>query len=289
MFRRLILKYVLPTIFVFALSGCSAAIPSGVTVSSPKTKVPKDSRKSEGAGGADAVVNPEAIEAGGVGAPEGGAGAPVVEGPDPMAPPEPAAPPPPVMPVAPSTRWIVMGDFGIESLGTIPDCAPGTQQRTVCMGENSRCRSTFTTTCSSPSCRRLFKCVTGQTNSLVWFPMGDGFTTSATRLPLCALGADIAGSACSVVNDRCLSSFCTSGSGSDCGRRTFKCLTSGVEGQFFYRWMGDKPLAEIAGIGQCPVSENIAGTRCFAEESRCVSSFFTDAAQTRRRLFKCTP
>lgn len=195
---------------------------------------------------------------------------------------------------APSLRWIVMGDFGMESVAALPQCVAGTQQRSVCSIENDRCRSAVSTTCPSGDCRRVFKCVTGQTNSLVWFPLGDGTTLSgaAGATPaygMCPLNSDIAGSACNVVNERCLSSFCTNGSGDDCGRRAFKCLISGVEGKLFYRWMGDKPVAELSGIPQCALQQNIAGSECFGEESKCVSSFFTDAANTKRRLFKCTP
>lgn len=197
-------------------------------------------------------------------------------------------------PAAPSLRWIVMGDFGLANIAALPQCIAGTQQRSVCSIENDRCRSAFSTTCPSGDCRRVFKCVTGQSNTLVWFPLGDGTTLSqaATSSPaygMCALDSDIAGSACNVVNERCLSSFCTNGSGNDCGRRVFKCLISGVEGKLFYRWMGDKSEAELTGISQCALQKDIAGSPCFAEESKCVSSFFTDTAKTMRRLFKCTP
>jgi hypothetical protein len=190
----------------------------------------------------------------------------------------------------PTLRWLSIGDFGLGELSTVPDCTAGSNiQRSPCMGENTRCKSSFATTCEAGDCRRLFKCVTGQTNSLIWFPMGDGHTTAATLLPICASNLNIAASACAVANDRCLSSFCTSGSGDGCGRRLFKCLTSGMEGKFYYRWMGDKPLGELTGISQCAATSDIAGSQCFGENTQCVSQFFTDAANSRRRLFKCTP
>lgn len=190
----------------------------------------------------------------------------------------------------PTLRWLSIGDFGAGELSAVVDCAAaGDIQRSPCMGENARCKSSFATTCEAGDCRRLFKCVTGQTNSLIWFPMGDGLTTAATGHPICSLNMNIAASACPVANDRCLSSFCTSGSGDGCGRRLFKCLTSGMEGKFYYRWMGDKPIEELAGIGQCAATSDIAGSQCFGENTRCVSQFFTDAANSRRRLFKCTP
>ena len=190
----------------------------------------------------------------------------------------------------PTLRWLSIGDFGLAELSTVPDCAAGASiQRSPCMGENARCKSSFATTCEAGDCRRLFKCVTGQTNSLIWFPMGDGYTTTSTPLPICASNMNIAASACAVANERCLSSFCTSGSGDGCGRRLFKCLTSGMEGKFYYRWMGDKPLGELTGISQCAATSDIAGSQCFSENTQCVSQFFTDAANSRRRLFKCTP
>jgi hypothetical protein len=310
--QKLLIVCALPTMLCGALAGCDAAVPAGaVSVSANVVKKKSsDANKETDSGATDSVVAPGGVDPSGVAAgggdpgggdPGGGGGAAAGAGGGPDAGGAAGAGAgggagagaggggAPVMPAGPNLRWIVMGDFGLESLGAVPDCAAGTQQRSVCSGENSRCRSTFATTCSSPDCRRLFKCTTGQTNSLVWFPMGDGFTTSATGLSQCGLGMNIAGSPCTAVNDRCLSSFCTSGSGPDCGRRVFKCLTSGVEGQLFYRWMGDKPLAEIAGIPQCALTENIAGSRCVGEDSRCVSSFFTDASQSKRRLFKCTP
>lgn len=196
--------------------------------------------------------------------------------------------------LSPSLRWVVMGDFGLETIASVPECVAGTQQRSVCSNQNARCRSTFSTSCSSGDCRRIFKCLTGSTNSLIWFPMGDGATISqaANATPaygLCALDSGIAGGSCVNANERCLSSFCTSGSGEDCGRRVFKCLISGVEGKLFYRWMGDKPVTELVGIPQCALQKNIAGSECFTDESKCVSSFFTDATETKRRLFKCTP
>jgi hypothetical protein len=191
-----------------------------------------------------------------------------------------------------SHRWVVMGDFGLAGLEArnISDCTSVAQiAGSGCTTLNSHCKSTFESTCPDGTCRRLFKCITGQTNSLIWFPMGDNHTTSATSLPICSVNSNIAGSACTGANDRCLSSFCTSGSGQDCGRRLFKCLTSGIPGQFYYRWMGDKPVAELAGIAECAATQNIAGSQCFSENSRCISQFFTDAANTKRRLFKCTP
>ncbi|MEY3901223.1 MAG: hypothetical protein RL189_529 [Pseudomonadota bacterium] len=197
-------------------------------------------------------------------------------------------------PAAPSLRWIVMGDFGLANIAALPQCEVGTQQRSVCSIANERCYSSFSTTCPSGDCRRVFKCVTGQTNSLVWFPLGDGTTLSqaASASPaygLCSGNSDIAGSSCNVVNERCLSSFCTSGSGNSCERRVFKCLISGVEGKLFYRWMGDKSEAELASVEFCTATKDIAGSSCDTEESKCKSSFFTDAANTKRRLFKCTP
>lgn len=191
----------------------------------------------------------------------------------------------------PTLRWLAMGDFGLGELSTVADCAAAADiQRSPCMGENTSCKSKFATTCEAGGdCRRLFKCVTGQTNSLILFPMGDGHTTSPTGPQLCALNANIAGSACLVANDKCLSSFCTSGSGDGCGRRIFKCLTAGMEGKLYYRWMGDKPVGELAGIGECAATSDIAGSQCFGENTKCVSRFFTDAANSKRYLFKCTP
>jgi hypothetical protein len=295
--QRLLFKSTVWVLLYSVLSACGATLPGAAVTGLGRVAAESAGKNSEKFDSSKTETDANAI---GVGAPVAG---------DPPPPIEPKAPDAGMpaagggaagdgaagggaaggMPATPSMRWIVMGDFGLESLAAVPDCAPGTQQRSTCSSENSRCRSTFSTTCSSANCRRLFKCTTGQTNSLVWFPMSDGATVSATGLPICSLGMNIAGSNCSVVNDRCLSSFCTSGSGSDCGRRVFKCLTSGVEGQLFYRWMGDKSIAELTGIPQCALTENIAGSRCFGEESRCVSSFFTDAAQSKRRLFKCTP
>lgn len=198
-------------------------------------------------------------------------------------------------PVAmPSLRWIAMGDFGETNLAGFEECADSLNvQRSACSVLNSRCKSSFETSCSAPEgCRRLFKCITGQTNTLAWFPMGDGVTLSAAQgaspsYGLCSSNADIAGRECSSINSRCLSSFCTSGSGNDCGRRVFKCLTTGVAGRYFYRWMGDKSEAELAGVGECALQANIAGSECFSENSTCKSSFQT--ANGGRRLFKCTP
>jgi len=194
----------------------------------------------------------------------------------------------------PSLRWIAMGDFGETNLSGLEECVDSMNvQRSPCAELNSRCVSSFETSCSSPEgCRRLFKCVTGQTNTLAWFPMGDGVTLStaqgaAPSYGLCSISADIAGRECSSVNSRCLSSFCTSGSGNDCGRRVFKCLTTGVAGRYFYRWMGDKSEAELAGVGECALQTNIAGSECFSENSTCKSSFQTGSGG--RRLFKCTP
>jgi hypothetical protein len=192
---------------------------------------------------------------------------------------------------AQTLRWLNMGDFPSANTTSFSDCAVEENiQRSPCTTANARCRSKFATTCDAGSdCRRVFKCTTGQTNSLIWFPMGDG-TTTASGLGICTMSENIAGSACSAANSRCLSSFCTSGSGEACGRRLFKCLTSGVPGKLYLRWMGDKPEAELAGIPQCAVTENIAGTECVAQNSNCVSSFYTDApTNSKRRLFKCTP
>lgn len=192
---------------------------------------------------------------------------------------------------APTLRWLNMGDFPSANTTNFSDCAVEENiQRSPCTTANARCRSKFATTCDSSSdCRRVFKCTTGQTNSLIWLPMGDGMTT-ASGLGICTMSENIAGSSCSTVNSRCLSSFCTSGSGEGCGRRLFKCLTSGIPGKLYLRWMGDKPETELAGIPQCAVTENIAGTECVAQNSNCVSSFYTDApTNSKRRLFKCTP
>lgn len=194
----------------------------------------------------------------------------------------------------PALRWIAMGDFGELGLADFSECTTQTNvQRSPCAVKNEKCISSFATSCSSPEgCRRLFKCTTGQNNTLAWFPMGDGATLSDAQAAspaygICSVNADIAGSECTSVNSRCLSSFCTSGSGSACGRRVFKCLTTGVAGRYFYRWMGDKPEAELAGIGECALQTNIAGSECFAENSTCKSSFVSGSGS--RRLFKCTP
>lgn len=194
----------------------------------------------------------------------------------------------------PALRWIAMGDFGTLTLSDFNDCVSQMNiQRSPCTVQNDKCISSFSTSCSAPEgCRRLFKCTTGQNNTLAWFPMGDGTTLSAAQSAspsygLCSSNSDIAGSECRTVNSRCLSSFCTSGSGSSCGRRVFKCLTTGVEGRYFYRWMGDKSEAELASVGQCALQTNIAGSECFSENSTCKSSFVT--ADGTRRLFKCTP
>lgn len=197
-------------------------------------------------------------------------------------------------PAMPTLRWIAMGDFGERVLTQFNECATQQNlQRAPCTVQNEKCISSFETSCSAPEgCRRLFKCTTGQNNTLAWFPMGDGTTLSDAQnaspaYGLCSSNSDIAGSECRAVNSRCLSSFCTSGAGNSCGRRTFKCLTTGVAGQFFYRWMGDKSEAELASVGECALQRNIAGSECFTENSTCKSSFVT--ANGSRRLFKCTP
>lgn len=190
-------------------------------------------------------------------------------------------------------RWVAIGDFGELGLTDVNECTTQTNiQRSPCSVKNEKCISSFATSCSSPEgCRRLFKCTTGQNNTLAWFPMGDGATladaqASSLATSLCSINSDVAGSECSKVNSRCLSRFCTSGTGDNCGRRIFKCLTTGVAGRFFYRWMGDKSEAELAGVGECALQSNIAGSECFAENSSCKSSFPT--AGGGRRLFKCT-
>ena len=156
----------------------------------------------------------------------------------------------PVVSAQPSLRWIAMGDFGESALMSFGECTESMNiQRSPCSTLNDRCVSSFATSCAAPEgCRRLFKCISGQTNTLVWFPIGDGTTQAAAQgaspsYGLCSINTDIAGRECSSVNSRCLSSFCTSGSGSGCGRRVFKSLTTGVAGRYFYRWMGDTFIA----------------------------------------------
>jgi len=194
--------------------------------------------------------------------------------------------------------WLPIGDFPLSSaqIRAVNECEIDRNViRSSCTTRNSLCRSSFAVTCdSSTDCRRLFKCTTGQTGALIWFPMGDDIQKSAEVSSICSINANIAGAACQTVNDRCLSSFCTSGSGDDCGRRLFKCLTSGEPGKLFWRWVEDKSSGELAaaGVGTCSVNQNIAGTSCTGMNSLCQSSFCAQGEApncTKRRLFKCTP
>ncbi|MEN9824878.1 MAG: hypothetical protein RI953_623 [Pseudomonadota bacterium] len=190
--------------------------------------------------------------------------------------------------------WMPMGDMPAANLGAITECTNSENiLRSACTTENARCKSSFAVTCdSSTDCRRLFKCTTGQTGTLIWFPMGNDIPKSDTLSKICTIDTNIAGSACNTVNDRCLSSFCTSGSGDGCGRRLFKCLTAGEPGKYFWRWVEDKQSAELDAFGFCPVDSNIAGTQCATANSRCKSSFCAEGTApdcTKRRLFKCTP
>ncbi len=194
--------------------------------------------------------------------------------------------------------WLPVGDFPLSSaqMKGVNECANATNIiRSACQSKNSLCRSSFAVTCdSSTDCRRLFKCTTGQTGALIWFPMGNDVKKSAQVSNICPINSNIAGAACQTVNDRCLSSFCTSGSGDDCGRRLFKCMTSGEPGRLFWRWVEDKSSAELAaaGIATCQLDKNVAGASCSGMNSLCQSSFCAQGEApncTKRRLFKCTP
>jgi hypothetical protein len=192
--------------------------------------------------------------------------------------------------------WLPIGDFpaSASQLSRVSQCAnPENVIRSACQSANSLCKSSFQVTCDQSSdCRRLFKCTSGQTGGLIWFPMGDNITLSSNNSQICPVNSNIAGSACSSVNERCLSNFCTSGSGDACGRRLFKCLTSGEPGKLFWRWVEDKPSGELAALNICTEPNNIAGSPCSSMNDKCQSSFCAEGTApncTKRRLFKCTP
>jgi hypothetical protein len=192
--------------------------------------------------------------------------------------------------------WMPVGDFPSNSaqMSVVSECTRGENViRSACQTANSTCKSTFQVTCdTSTDCRRLFKCTTGQTGKLIWFPMGDNIKVSPTVSKICTLNNNIAGASCDSVDDKCLSGFCVSGSGADCGRRLFKCLTSGEPGKLFWRWVEDKPSNELAGKNLCTQNQNIAGSGCTVENDLCQSSFCVEGEApncTKIRLFKCTP
>ena len=192
--------------------------------------------------------------------------------------------------------WMPMGDFPSTSaqLSAVSECTTSENViRSSCQRSNALCKSTFQVTCDTSSdCRRLFKCTNGQNVGLIWFPMGDDVVKSATLSKICTQNANISGSACDSVNDRCLSGFCSSGSGDGCGRRLFKCLTSGETGKLFWRWVEDKPSTELSGTAVCPFEKDVAGQACSPMNDLCQSSFCATGDLpkcTKRRLFKCTP
>jgi hypothetical protein len=184
--------------------------------------------------------------------------------------------------------WMAMGDQPLAQLTQIAECTSSENiARSACSTQNALCRGKFEVTCdTSTDCRRLFKCTTGTSAGLMWFAMGD--TTAAGTFPQCSKTSNIAGSDCNTQNDRCLSQFLTATG----NPRLFKCLPSGGPGLLFWRWIEDKTAAELASFATCTTRENVAGTSCSSENSKCKSQFCVEGIEpncTKLRLFKCTP
>jgi photosystem II stability/assembly factor-like uncharacterized protein len=124
---------------------------------------------------------------------------------------------------------------------------------------------------------------------LAWFANGKTPFLGEDASPyigVCSFKSEVAGQSCSTLNSQCLSSSCISGSGTNCERQIFKCLTKGEPSQYFYRWVSDTPAAEVQNISYCEQSRDIAGSNCSVENSFCKSPFRTPSGAL--KLFKCT-